>query len=167
MVDKRNDELRYFYRNIYRSHMNKDIFKVHKSIDGVITDYGSYHNLEDALHERDILEKHGYDYELVCEDDTPNPYYDMELPPFPERRGAGKLFGTKQAKKDFRNELCIYAEEIKKNLGLTQREMARMRGVDANTVSNTVRRYGYTWIRFKEFIYFEDGNPYDLERVDV
>ena len=47
-----------------------------------------FHRLEDALWERDLLLKYDWDYEVLieCADDTQNPYYSMELPPYPERK---------------------------------------------------------------------------------
>lgn len=47
-----------------------------------------YYKLEDALYERDFLKEHGWDYDLLVEtiDDRDNPYYDMDLPPYPTRK---------------------------------------------------------------------------------
>lgn len=48
----------------------------------------SFSRIEDALYERDLLIKYDYDEELVTElwDPDDNPYYGMEIPPFPERQ---------------------------------------------------------------------------------
>jgi len=47
-----------------------------------------FKRVEDALWERDLLVKYGFDEETLieCADDTLNPYYNMELPPYPERK---------------------------------------------------------------------------------
>ena len=57
------------------------------------TDSGSinpiaFRNVEDALWERDLLVKYDWDEELLieCADDSQNPYYDMKIPPYPQRK---------------------------------------------------------------------------------
>lgn len=47
-----------------------------------------FSRLEDALFERDLLLKYGFNEELMCEcaDYSENPYYSIELPPYPERK---------------------------------------------------------------------------------
>lgn len=47
-----------------------------------------FKRVEDALWERDLLVKYGFDEETLieCADDTLNPYYSMELPPYPQRK---------------------------------------------------------------------------------
>lgn len=45
--------------------------------------YGSYHDLEDALYERDRLIKVDWDWDLSMElEETENPYRKIQLPPF-------------------------------------------------------------------------------------
>lgn len=45
--------------------------------------YGSYENVEDALYDRDRLIKVNWDWDLFVEMvDTPNFYYQIDLPPF-------------------------------------------------------------------------------------
>ena len=48
----------------------------------------NYTHVEDALFERDFLVEHDWNYDLLVEaiDDRENPYWDMELPPYPERK---------------------------------------------------------------------------------
>ena len=48
----------------------------------------AFSKLEEALWERDLYVKYGFDDELVAylADDTENPYYDMTLPPYPQRK---------------------------------------------------------------------------------
>lgn len=47
-----------------------------------------FSKLEDALWERDLYVKYGFDDDLVVylADDSKNPYYDMTLPPYPQRK---------------------------------------------------------------------------------
>ena len=55
---------------------------------GKLDHISSFSNLEDALYERDLLVKYDFDEDLVTELWNPddNPYYSMELPPYPTRQ---------------------------------------------------------------------------------
>ena len=44
--------------------------------------YGTYTNIQDALHDRDLLIECDWDVtEMNARDETPNKYYDIDLPP--------------------------------------------------------------------------------------
>lgn len=44
--------------------------------------YGTYNNIQDALHDRDLLISCDWDVaEMNARDEVPNKYYDMDLPP--------------------------------------------------------------------------------------
>lgn len=66
------------YHNIYKT--RNGVYQIIKNN----TDYGTFDNLADALHERDLLEGVGWDLDLLCDLKTTheNKYRDMDLPPF-------------------------------------------------------------------------------------
>lgn len=110
--------------------------------------YSGYNNLEDALHERDFLVEHDWDYDLLVEaiDDTSNPYYDMELPPYPERQIRNireRNYHTK--------ELNHAAELILEDY--TREEVANELNVPSSTLNNWLNRfYNSSWTEFKNIV---------------
>lgn len=65
-----------FYKYIQKRKNGSYIIKKH---DGI---YGTYDNVRDALHDRDLLVECDWDVsEMNARDEKPNKYYDMELPP--------------------------------------------------------------------------------------
>ena len=65
-----------FYKHIRK--LKNGSFVVHK--DG--EPYGTYSDIRDALHDRDLLVECDWDVtEMNARDEIPNKYYDMELPP--------------------------------------------------------------------------------------
>lgn len=44
-----------------------DNYVVLKKIDGKVISYGTFNNLEDAMHERDVCMTCNWDYDLICE----------------------------------------------------------------------------------------------------
>lgn len=105
-----------------------------------------YTNLEDALFERDYLVEHDWNYEaLVYEiNDEENPYYNMELPPYPQHRIPGI-----RHLKTYTNELNNLREVIVNGV-TNQMEAAEVLGSNAVTVRNWLRRYKINWNDFKE-----------------
>ena len=68
----------------YKINIPKAYLKDDVSIDNI----PGYSHVEDALYERDWLVANDWDYEALVYsiDDKNNPYWDMEIPPYPERK---------------------------------------------------------------------------------
>lgn len=105
-----------------------------------------YKNIEDALHERDFLVKHNWNYDLLveCIDDTNNPYYYTELPPYPERK-----IRNIAPRKNHDDDLRKMQKIIKDNPGLTQEQLASQMGMLAQTIRQWLKQYN---THFSEFI---------------
>lgn len=110
-------------------------------------DYILYVNLEDALYERDFLMEHNWDYDLLveCIDDSKNPYYDMELPPFPERKIRKVALEYNHDK-----ELEKMRDYIYTHGDINRNDMAKILNVTGQTLSNWFKKYNTTWTRFKK-----------------
>ena len=105
-----------------------------------------YSNLEDALFERDFLVEHNWDYDLLveCIDDEENPYYEMELPPFPERK-----IRNVSEQKDYKNELDNVKEAILET-GETQiGKLSEILGINEQNIRNWLKHYNSN---YKEFL---------------
>lgn len=126
--------------------------------------YGVYTKAEDALFERDYLMEHDWDYEelVECIDDTCNPYYDMELPPYPQRKIRNI------AEKNYHdNELTMIHEMINEEEGITLDEIAERLDVSVVTIRLWLRK-GYN-TNYREFKRISLGgeNPITvLEKVE-
>lgn len=96
-----SNEIRYFYRNIIKTKNNIYRIKYNNK------DYGEFKKLSDALYERDALFYCNFDYDLLVECDLENKYENMELPPFPEKRSAGRIKGIKINKKKLEGEILF------------------------------------------------------------
>ena len=115
-------------------------------------------NIEDALYERDFLVKHDWDYELLVYtiDDTSNPYYDVELPPYPERKIRNISVQDTHEK-----ELTQIIEWLKETPKITQRSLCERLGVSDMTIRNWLSKYHTNWREFKQLV--RDGiNPLDV-----
>ncbi len=106
-------------------------------------------NLEDALWERDLYLKYGWDDELVVynADDTLNPYYDMDLPPYPQRKIRNNK--EREPRTELFNQLtglilegCTNQEECAYELGMTS---ATLRNILQN-------EYDSGWSEFKNIV---------------
>ena len=108
-----------------------------------------YTNLEDALYERDFLVAHDWDYELLVEaiDDKQNPYYNMELPPYPER----KIRNISQ-RKTHEKEIRLMQKEILANPEISQRELSRTLNIHDINIRNWLKLYGTDWMNFKTIV---------------
>ena len=117
-----------------------------------------FRKLEDALWERDLLLKYEWDEELLieCADDTLNPYYDMELPPYPQR----KIRRIKDY--EDRTELFNTLFELLQEDDYSQEAVAELAGTNAMTIRNIlVREFDSNWAEFKTIC--ESGeNPNDV-----
>lgn len=110
-------------------------------------EYIGYVNLEDALHERDFLVTHDWDYNLLveCIDDTQNPYYNMELPPYPERKIRNLFIDNNHDK-----ELTRMRNYILEHNNVRREEMGEVMGITGTTIANWLRKYDTNWVSFKK-----------------
>ena len=123
---------------------------------------GVYHNIEDALYERDFLIANNWDYDLLVEtiNDKNNPYYDMELPPYPTRKIRNI------SKRNYREqELTEIMELIKEGPELSQIEIACKLNISEVTLRNWLKKlYNTDYKEFKSLV-LDGVNPLDvLER---
>ena len=116
-----------------------------------------YSNLEDALYERDFLVANNWNYDLLidCIDDNQNPYYDMELPPFPERK-----IRNISERNYHEKELNIVRELILQDY--TQSEIAKELGVTDVTIRLWLKNFWNS--SFNEFktITLAGDNPLEV-----
>ena len=147
-----------FYIYICKDSHNKDYWLLtipkDKSDDGKLQ-HITYSRLEDALFERDFLLEHGWDYDLLveCIDDNLNPYYNMELPPYPERK-IKNISPRKSRDKEFTRMFEI----IQENPSITVRELAERVGVVDATLRNWFKLYNTTSKEFYKLCH-EGVNP--------
>lgn len=108
-----------------------------------------YTNLEDALYERDFLEKHNWDYDLLVEtiNDKNNPYYNMELPPYPERKIRNII-----KRKSHTKELKQIQKLILESPEISQREVARKLETSDMNIRNWLRNYDTDWFSFRHLV---------------
>lgn len=111
-------------------------------------EYLTYSNIEDALYERDILKENGWDYETLVYtiDDTKNPYYEMELPPYPQRK-----IRNIQERKTFQKELEQMRDLILDGVQF-QSEAAEIMGVTTMSLRNWLNNYNIKWNDFKAIV---------------
>ena len=102
--------------------------------------------VEDALWERDLLIKYDFDENELVEaaDDTQNPYYDMEIPPYPQRK-VRRIVDRKP-----KPELLSQMRDLILD-GSTQEELAAAVGHTSVTLRNILKRdYNTSWYDFIE-----------------
>lgn len=118
-----------------------------------------FNRLEDALWERDLLLKYDWNEELLieCADDTKNPYYDMELPPYPQRKVRNL-----SERKDRTMLFNKMYELIQCEEDLSQGELCERCGLtSANLRMILLNEYDTNWTEFKRIC--ESGeNPNDV-----
>ena len=121
-----------------------------------------YYNLEDALFERDFLKEHDWNYSLLVEtiDDSKNPYYDMDLPPYPTR----KIRNIRE--RNYREkELSEIADMVRQ--GHTQLEILEITGFTRVTISNWLKRFwNSNWQEFTTIIKHGENPLEVLEKVE-
>lgn len=141
-LDKRasNNKRKYYFINIPREYLDKG-----KTLDRI----QGYANIEDALFERDFLEQHEWDYDLLVEviNDLENPYYNMDLPPFPERKIRNIRKRNSHAK-----EIKRMQEIILEYPDIQQNHMAKKLGTSDMNIRNWLHKYGTDWLNFKKII---------------
>ena len=106
-----------------------------------------FRKVEDALWERDLLVKYGFDEELVCEcaDDEKNPYYDMTIPPYPQRK-VRRIKDREPRTELFDTLFTLIQEEP----NLSQEEYCEMVGItSANLRIIFKNEYDTDWAEFK------------------
>ena len=134
--------LLHFYIYLGKDTHNKDYWLLtipkDKSDDGKLQ-HIRYSRLEDALYERDFLMEHDWDYDLLveCIDDTLNPYYSMELPPYPERK-LRNISPRKSRDKEF----IRMFEMIQCEPDIPIKVLAERMGVTDTTLRNWFKLYG-------------------------
>ena len=163
-------KLIHLYRYIVRSHNDKDKYQLmiplnYRAEKNKLESVGTYYKIEDALYERDILVENGWDYDLLVEtiDDSKNPYYDMDLPPFPERQI------TNTAERDYHEkELTEMYHLILEYEDITQKQIADKFGIADVTLRNWLKRFwNTTYTEFKR-IALNGENPLEvLEKVPI
>ena len=111
--------------------------------------YLRYNNLEDALYERDFLIEHNWDYNLLveCIDDTVNPYYDMELPPYPERK-----IRNIRPRKNHDQDLRRMQNLILSGQAASQAQLAREMGVKPGTIRLWLKQYNTHFSEFQTLV---------------
>ena len=120
-----------------------------------------YTNIEDALFERDFLEQHEWDYELLVEqiNDLENPYYDMDLPPYPERK-----IRNLRKRKTHAKEIRQMQEIILENPDIQQKELSEKLNTSGMNIRNWLRNYNTNWLDFKTLILAGDD---PLEKLEL
>ena len=135
----------------------------HLASDKSLEKYTGYKNVEDALYERDFLVAHDWDYDALveCIDDTQNPYYDMILPPYPERK-----IRNLRERNYHEKELTKLYELINENPEASQTELCNQIGASEVTVRNWLNRFwNSNYTEFKQ-ITLSGENPLEvLEKV--
>ena len=124
-----------------------------------------YSHVEDALYERDFLINHDWDYDLLVEaiDDTKNPYYDMDLPPFPQRS-----IRNLSERNYHEKELTLVYELINDDPKLSQDDICEILGITKVTFRNWLSKFWNTnWGEFRK-ISLSGENPINvLEKVPI
>ena len=118
-------------------------------------------NIEDALFERDFLLANDWDYELLvyCINDLENPYYDIELPPYPERTIRNVSF-----QKTHEEEFEIINKLLDVDMDIPQYQICRVLGVSDMTVRNWLKSYGTNWEDYKK-LYASGTRPLSVLKL--
>ena len=155
-------KLLFFYQYIHQGRYNKDKWDI--LIPKEYLDEGKqielipgYVNIEDALFERDFLMKHDWNYELLveCIDDTKNPYYDMELPPYPTRKIKNI------SRRNYREKELTRIAELIREGHTTLREMTEDLDCTEVTIRNWFKLWNTNWPEFKQIV-INGENPLEV-----
>lgn len=116
-----------------------------------------YSKLEDALFERDFLMKYGWNYDLLVEliDDTDNKYYNMELPPYPERK-----IRNIRPRENHDEDLLKLAEVVKENPNILVKDWAKSINITDATLRIWLKQYNTNTSEFRKIV-LEGKNPLD------
>lgn len=106
-------------------------------------------NLEALLHERDFLISHNWDYDLLieCIDDELNPYFDVVLPPYPERK-----IRNNRIRKTHKEEIKLFQKLLLEDPSRTQIEIAEITGINEMNIRNWLHNYNMKWFEFKNLV---------------
>lgn len=117
-----------------------------------------YSKLEDALFERDFLVEHDWDYDLLveCIDDRLNPYYNMELPPYPERK-----IRNISPRKSHDDDFLFLRSMIRDDSFCTVDELSEVLGITSATLRLWFKQYGTDSTEFRE-VCIRGDNPLDF-----
>ena len=141
-------ELMYFYQYIFRKGKGWCINITPKNSESGKLEHLYFRRIEDALWERDLLVKYDWNEELVveCADDTKNPYYDMELPPYPQRKIKNIQERVDRTEMFNRMQMMILC-------GATQEDIAEELGMTSMTLRNILKReFGISFIDFRRIV---------------
>lgn len=144
-------KLLFFYQYVhYSKRTNKWLILIPKTkSESQKIQHLTYNNPEDALFERDFLMEHNWDYELLveCIDDTTNPYYNMTLPPYPERRIRNVTRG-----KSHENELLIMQEKVLEDPDISISAIAKKMSCAPQSIRNWLKKYNTDFLDFKTVV---------------
>ena len=166
-LDRILDEYPIFYTKllqfyIYLSKDKKDgkwllTIPKNKSDDGLLQ-HIKYSNIEDALFERDFLMKYDWNYDLLVTniDDTNNPYYNMELPPYPERK-----IRNISPRVNHDDDLLRLRDIILENPKITVNDLANSINITSNTLRNWFKQYNTNSKEFRKVV-LEGKNPVEV-----
>lgn len=164
-----------FYRFIhldydYKSKNGKEKYKINIPREYLedgknLEQYSGYTNVEDALYERDFLVEHDWNYDELVEaiDDTKNLYYDMEIPPYPQRK-----IRNLKVRDYHEKELTLVYELINDDPKLNQDDICEILGITEVTFRNWLSKFWNTnWSEFRK-ISLSGENPINvLEKVPI
>lgn len=155
-------EIRELYKGIlYSKHPRAHLspWRVHLFFQGKHIILGQFKNLKDALWERDLFLKHKGDYEKICEDNTINPYLELDLPQFPNFRTRGSIPGTKYNlyayQSNVEKTVKTICNQMKKEDNLKLKQVSEYLGVSSNTINNRLHNFNLTFTKFK-FLFFNN-----------
>ena len=129
--------------------------------DGVSLEHiWGYNNVEDALYERDWLVANNWDYDSLVYgiDDSKNPYYNMEVPPYPQRKIRNLV------DRDYHEEeLTRIFELICEDNKITQEEVCERVGIkNSMNLRNWLKKFwNSTWSEFRQ-ISLTGENPINV-----
>lgn len=116
-------------------------------------------NLEDALWERDLYVKYDFNDELVVyyADDTLNPYYNMELPPYPQRKI--RRINDRDSHKVELDHLKDFILEYGYEATLT--DFCEVYGFNSVSIRNWLKNYDIGFGDFKKLV-LSGEDPWEL-----
>ena len=144
----------YKYVTPYETNKGAKLWKVmitpKHSKEGTLESLNTFTRVEDALYERDLLIEYDYDEELLteCADYTQNPYYDMTLPPYPQRKVRNI-----SERKDRTELFDDLRETLMDEPGLSQEEWCEINAITTAALRLILKNeYDISLPEFKEII---------------
>ena len=159
-------KLLFFYQYIHKESSGKWVISIPREFlpDGINLEHiRGYVHIEDALYERDFLVEHDWNYDLLVEmiNDEDNPYYSMDLPPYPTRK-IRNISKRNYKEKELQDVIDLYRQ------GYTnQAEICRLLDINEVSLRNWLKKFWNTnWNEFTTIIDNGD-NPLELlEKVE-